>query len=235
MHDVTRPVSMAGWLLAWAVVLAAGLLALGTLAVFGIALLPRGAYDLDVVRTELLSPPEDCPTPCWLGIQPGETTWEEVLALLEANAWIGPIDSQLRPRHVDEPTFDFGTILWLWSGRQPDWLATDQRSTITIEEGEVTAITLHTRLTLGDVWLLFGPPPFAALLPQGGITVVTAMRGPTRYFVGSYEIPRLDVLANWTCPLGLHARWWQPVTLTFTAAAPEGEAGQAWALLPRCE
>lgn len=215
-------------------VLAAGLLALLTLAVCGIRLLPRGGYDLDDVRAGLVTASADCPTPCWAGIQTGVTTWQEALAILEAHPWIGVVDSQLRPAHIDEPGYERGIIIWLWSGTQPAWLATDQGSRLDIMGGLVSDITLFTRLPLADVWLALGPPEYAALLPQNFV-VTTAAQGPVRSFQGSYTTPRLDVTADWPCPMGLHARWWQPVTIHFNLLPVYDAPGSAWAVRPVCD
>jgi hypothetical protein len=49
-------------------------------------------YDDTEVR-DLLLPPATCPAPCFMGIRPGVTTYDEAVEILEAHSWVERIES----------------------------------------------------------------------------------------------------------------------------------------------
>ncbi len=44
-------------------------------------------YDDSDLRA-FLTPPEDCPAPCFMDIRPGMTTAEEAVSILDAHPWV---------------------------------------------------------------------------------------------------------------------------------------------------
>jgi hypothetical protein len=122
------------------------LAALLTLA-FGaaIGLVRAQPYDASEIRA-FLTPPQDCAAPCFLGVQPGRTTLDEAVALLEASGWIAEVERGGR-------FHDF-----LWNGQQPDFIDDRALNYFMIRAGVVDQIRLRTRLRLGDVVGLLGRP-----------------------------------------------------------------------------
>ena len=60
--------------------------------------------------------PDGCPAACFVGIQPGVTTVDEALMLLQASRWISQVDN----RTVNNVS---GYISWQWSDQKPDWIS----------------------------------------------------------------------------------------------------------------
>ncbi len=106
-------------------------------------------YDNDELREALLA--ENCPAPCFMGIQPGVTTAEEAVAILEASAWVADYEY--------DPTLPL--IRMTWSDQSPAWLNNEgsyNGSVMWVTEGVIDAFMLDTTLTLSDFLLAVGPP-----------------------------------------------------------------------------
>lgn len=106
-------------------------------------------YDDSELRELLL--PTNCPAPCFMGIQPGVTTVDEAVAILEASGWV-------------EEFADKETIIRLkWNAYSPLWLKKDDATigtSLWVAEGIVTDFRLDTSLTLADIILTLNHPPF---------------------------------------------------------------------------
>lgn len=106
-------------------------------------------FDNGELRAVLL--PENCPAPCFMGIQPGVTTAEEAVKLLEASGWVEST--------VYDPKLPL--IRMTWNNRSPAWLNNDgsyNGSVMWVTKGVVDAFMLDTSLTLSDFLLAVGPP-----------------------------------------------------------------------------
>lgn len=66
-------------------------------------------YDDHQLRELLL--PAGCPAPCFMGIQPGVTTVEEAVKILEASEW------------VEDYQLDGQIFTVRWNNNSPSWLA----------------------------------------------------------------------------------------------------------------
>src|ERR1700692_4503745 len=71
----------------------------------------QSADDSDLRR--FLLPPEDCPIPCWQGIRPGVTHWDEADQILERNSWVDII------RFYPGMAPNSALVTWTWSASHP--------------------------------------------------------------------------------------------------------------------
>src|SRR6266496_2711281 len=78
-------------------------------------------YDNQAVQRALL--PADCSAPCFMGIHPGVTTFDEAVNLLKRNKWVGEINNQI----ID---YIAGHIRWKWKPEKPDWINSENRGDI---------------------------------------------------------------------------------------------------------
>ena len=128
-----------------------------SLLVFLPILLMRAQPLNDSATAELLTPPLGCAAPCFMGIVPGDTTFQQALAILENHAWV----QNLR---------DGGSISWTWSGQQPQLIPTTGRAFIrsfpTSSRVMVAALSIPTRLRYGDLLLAYGNPNRSYLVVQ---------------------------------------------------------------------
>jgi hypothetical protein len=116
-------------------------------------------YD-DAELRAFLTPPDGCMTPCFLGIQPGITTVEKAIELLEAHEWV---------QEVRKPISPFGEVNaleWTWSGRQPRWInplsdsyfassnpiRIDQRGNWRHEQQTVESVVVYTTIPFGSLY-----------------------------------------------------------------------------------
>jgi hypothetical protein len=119
-----------------------------------IGLIRAQPYDDSELRT-FLAPPEGCPAPCFMGIRPGITTYDEALAILRAHRWIGEISVP-----------QAGSVTWRWNGLQPPVLNArrenfggDYAGYIRFNsDNTVLGVTVPTRIRFGDISLFFGKP-----------------------------------------------------------------------------
>ncbi|MCA0457669.1 MAG: hypothetical protein LCI00_27135 [Chloroflexi bacterium] len=105
-------------------------------------------YDDHELRELLLS--TNCPAPCFMGIQPGVTTVDEAVKLLEASGWVENI--QLIKGSFYVPVG--------WNTHSPKWFRASGNKDLTlwIEKDVVTRIDLDTTLQRGQTQLLLGKP-----------------------------------------------------------------------------
>ncbi len=68
------------------------------------------------IRAALI-PPEDCATPCFMGLRPGVTTTEEAVAILNAHPWVEAYSLA----KSDGGTYPL--LTWAWSDVAPVWFA----------------------------------------------------------------------------------------------------------------
>jgi hypothetical protein len=99
--------------------------------------------------------PPGCDQPCFIGIRPGLTTLDEARGLLERHAWVSGAtlyrDTGGQPRNMT----------WDWNGLAP--AALDSAGVLTIANNRVLTLSLRTRISFGDWWLVFGQPASGGL------------------------------------------------------------------------
>jgi len=143
---------------------------------------PRAEHPLH----KLIAPPPDCVAPCWQGIRPAVTRYQEAVALLEANPNIVSIDT--RQTLVAESRQYAWYIYWTWD----DHSGEPMTGSLMIQENIVQIIRINEQIPFGQLWSILGTPeqglfvgsltfrnsqPFAlplyqiALYPQIGVTV----------------------------------------------------------------
>lgn len=124
-------------------------------------------YDHQAMRA-LLSPPQNCPAPCFIGIRPGQTRAEDALAILQAHSWVVDVREvfgSMKPEVIDyqlPPVLSM--INWQWHESSSYWINDERHGSMVLIDRQVDAINLHTRLPLGDVLLTYGPPDVMRLL-----------------------------------------------------------------------
>ena len=124
------------------------------------------AYD-DLDLREFLMPPEDCPAPCFMGIQPGITTIDEAVKILQAHEWVAEVASTAFNR------LGMQRIEWRWRDDVSPLLEPDDipRSggRLIADEGVVQYMEFLTRIRTGEAWLILGKAQnYTSLLQLGG-------------------------------------------------------------------
>lgn len=161
-------------------------------AVFGAAvgLVRARPYDDPLLRA-FLTPPEGCTAPCFLGVQPGVTSLDEAVTILEANRWIADV----------EPSARFYDLHW--SGAQPDFIDADSLNYFMGDSRVVGQIRLRTRLRLGDVYSLLGVPDAGYWLMSGS--------GSGVFHARIYSQLGVEVSGYIPCPNRRRDLWFMPV------------------------
>ena len=100
-----------------------------------------------------LLPSEDCYSPCFMGITPGMTTFEEALSILQKHEWVKRINT-LVP--ASREWFSF-----TWSGKQPDIIDVSSTASVQGKGGIVQAIAIPIQVSIGDIFADWGIPVWA--------------------------------------------------------------------------
>ncbi len=110
--------------------------------------------------------PQTCSLPCFMGIQPGQSTALEAVTLLALHEWVTDVTDQTSYAALNEPASSGlnGEITWSWSGSQPDWIDPSSEGWLWVSRNEVQSMNVTTRLRLGDIRLLFGLPDLEVVL-----------------------------------------------------------------------
>ena len=98
-------------------------------------------YDNRAVRDALL--PDDCTTPCFMGIQPGITTPQQALSQLRSSNLISHVG-------VSE---SLETVAWFWNKKPASLMDDTQIPALFYDRDQVSTIRLYTRIQLGDLLL----------------------------------------------------------------------------------
>jgi len=155
------------------------------------------------VRT-LLTPPDDCPAPCFLGIRPGVTTVAKALTILDSHPWVESVNSVPNLSNAEE-----GLLILTWNGRQSPYIDSASSSALHTCGDLICGLSIPTKLELGIILLNFGAPDSATLrsIPDAPHAVI--------FYAANYDSMQLTIRATSFCPpiftaMGLHHR---PVTL----------------------
>ena len=109
-------------------------------------------YDDQMLRT-LFLPPENCPAPCLFGIQPGQTTINRAMNLMQRNAWMQDVEAEFALQ------INARFISWKWRDNTLDVLNSQLSGHLRLNpDNTVRDFTFATAVTLGDIWLWLGPP-----------------------------------------------------------------------------
>jgi hypothetical protein len=131
-----------------------------------ILLIQTQPYD-DMELRAFLTPTDDCPAPCFMGIQPGITTVDEAIAILQAHEWVAEVSITGYSR------LGLHRIEWRWKPNLSPMLEPERipRSggRLIADEGVVQYMELLTRIRAGDAWLILGKAQnYTSLLQLGG-------------------------------------------------------------------
>ncbi|NDJ59994.1 MAG: hypothetical protein GYB67_02650 [Chloroflexi bacterium] len=127
-------------------------LMLAALLIAAVRLIPvRGDTAPDI--RAILAPPDACAAPCWQGIQPGETSIDEAVALLAAHPWVAAIAPL--PPGVAGTAHQYRLV---WSGAQPAYIDGGRPGHIYGSDQGIEGVILWTTLRFGDLWMQLGPP-----------------------------------------------------------------------------
>jgi hypothetical protein len=111
------------------------------------ALIHNQPYDSGSL-TALLTPPENCPTPCFLGVRPGETTVNAAGVLLQADPAVRfEILSDEYNVHNIRQRIE-------WEYRQPNRVV---HGNMYVEDSIVRRVTIYD-IPLAEIWLSMGKP-----------------------------------------------------------------------------
>jgi hypothetical protein len=163
------------------------------------------AFPYDASALNLLLESENCDVAaCWQGIEPGVTTADEAVALLENHPWIGMVD------------YRFGEINWQWNGTQPaifdatkplfhGRMLLDQ-----IENPTLDSLSIPTHATFGDFWLALGEPDYLTILTPGGTPRPSAL-----IIIAGYQERDFFLLGFMDCPIHALGFWQASVTVAY--------------------
>ncbi len=126
-------------------------LILTTLFTLFITLIRAQPYENGELRAFLI-PSDDCISPCWQGIRPGETDVFGVMELLKVNKWISTVFFE------NYSTFSNGYIRWNWSSLRPSVVSGDGSNNLWFDDNITQNFYVETQIHFGDVWLLLGKP-----------------------------------------------------------------------------
>jgi hypothetical protein len=130
-----------------------------------------------------------CSTPCWEGIRPGFTTIEEMTRVLEEGGWI-------RDRQFNySMEIDTGLLTWRWRDTPSPLIESKRIGIAWIQHNVVQWIDLPTRLTFGDVWLLYNRPL------RGSIQPASVVPKRINHYASYDEQDLLQVRSTIFCPV----------------------------------
>ena len=162
-----------------------------------IAFIRAQPYD-DSELQAFLAPIDDCVGMCFMGIQPGQTTATEAMALLEIHEWVADIQVIRLQNQSRNPLPHFGGLSWEWTGQQPALIDAQQRGYIEIYASRAGRGRLPTHITLGDLWLVLGQPDRRFLF---------LLKDQVAQLEAVYADLGLVVTASWRCPADAWTIW----------------------------
>jgi hypothetical protein len=122
------------------------------LLLIGLCLLPvfliRAQPDDDSDLRAFLTPPDNCPAPCFMGIRPGLTTVDEAMTILYEHPWV---DTVIR-------LAEFDRLIVTWAAGSHALVDTDLLGRLRYSNGIIQDISVQTCVPLGHLWMAYGPP-----------------------------------------------------------------------------
>lgn len=181
------------------IMIALALIALCAAAISVIFVLPYPPTDLD----PLLAAPPDCAMPCWQGIQPGKTSLDEAIALLERSPWVSEIYPALN------------SVDWEWNGAQPalydDTSGWQFQGRMQFDQDDtIMNVVMRTRLSFGALWMALGTPDRVMLLSPDSTLPFSYI-----YHIAVYDRYSLYAFSIVECPTTPRAFWNAPLNIAF--------------------
>ncbi len=125
-----------------------------------VLLIRAQAYEDHDLRA-FLTPPADCPAPCFMSIRPGVTTAQDAVAVLEANPWIKTINFD-----SDYPQDQI--IWWEWGPTPPDFIDPGVWGRMDVRDGRAARVRVGLKAPYGDVALIVSMPDKHVLADADG-------------------------------------------------------------------
>ncbi len=148
----------------------------------------------------------NCSMPCWNGIQPGQTTLEEAIIILDAD-----------PR-VEDYLVSLNKLSWWWNGDQESIFDATGRAfngRIEFENIEgvyiVTNVVLDTTISYGDIELAYGEPDTITLYTVDGTSDVLSGVVHLAHFAED-DVYIFNIL---NCPMTVPDFWQSPSMVSF--------------------
>ena len=169
--------------------------------VFSAVLLLILAQPSDDRDLRQLLAPDGCSASCFMGIQPGFTTTDEAMRILNSSGW------------VETMTVGNVVVTWTWNGKQPQWIDASQSSQLTVitntmGQEVVNDIRIPTRIVAGSIMLAM-QNPLAFML-----TTDEQPNGTKTHFV-SLRYNDLVIKGVLSCPARIHKLVEQSAIITF--------------------
>lgn len=183
---------------------------------------------------------EDVAGPCWYGIVPGVTRFQEAIDRLRQHPWIGAIDISDMPSPY---------VSWLWKRDAPAAIRGERAPAGGYayagypDYHVVEGIHIWTALPQGDYWLALGRPEQAgnAAGMVGYTAGYPAQAGRDRVLAASYDDGTRVLHAGFPCEANARAFFSAPVALSIYLAPPRavGDLGpgglREWLYRAACE
>ncbi len=198
-------------------------LAIGMVALFGILFAAaRAGSDDGELRAFLLS--DGCNAPCWQGIQPGITTVDEAVALLQAHPWVSSAGAGGTPADT--------RVYWRWNEQAPAFAGTITalypESYLYARNGIIRYIRLTTRIPYGNIRLVMGAPETGSFQPSTPSSFNRLYFHTAGYFGG-----RVAFDTNLICPATPPGFWNDPVVIVYNDGSyPTYSEMPAYNLIP---
>lgn len=155
-----------------------------------ISMIRARPYD-DGLRVSLNLPAVDCPMPCWWGIYPGMTS-QAAVEILRHHPWVDRI-------------WGISFVRWTWSGQQPAWIDASRPGAVSSHYGAVNQISIPTKLSMGDFWLMFDQV-------DRGVIFASGLSGLVYNFI-NVEDGLFWIKADLRCPIQTQEFWKAPTLI----------------------
>lgn len=168
-----------------------------SLLLMPVLLIRARPYDDSQLRA-LLTPPDGCPAPCFMGIRPGISSADEAFAILRDHAWVDSdgedYAESLRTYLARSAPFSRRAVDWRWRAvSSPVLVSAPGRLNMAGEQ--VESVLLRTSLRWGDVLLALGDPGDRWFIASN------SRFGPRYTYVVWYADYHLRVEMDDHCPL----------------------------------
>jgi hypothetical protein len=184
------------------------------------------AWDGHDLLAALNSP--ECFAPCFMGIQPGQTSGSVALERLQTHPWVMDVNAVYSTADTLNQSRE-ALFIWRWNGREPLALRSPflDAGQIDVQIGAVRSIKLRTGIPFGVIWLTLGQPDY------GFTRLSKNYLGRLANQVAYYPAHGLVAQTLIDYPPTINGFWTAPVDLFLTADTPEGSGYEALCWL-RC-
>jgi hypothetical protein len=162
---------------------------------------------------QLITPPPGCALPCWQGIRPDVTPYQEAVMLLQSNPHIVTLDTRQQLYAGSRSLIWY--IYWSWRDENDGLIS----GSLMIRSDIVRLVRIYKTIPFGTVWTLFGQPEEGDFIG----TLIYRQSQPVTlplYHVAIYPQRGVTVSTDADC-----ARfWWQPSVLLFGSVVDSGHS-----------